>query len=132
MPYSGIRYADYYNSPTYQEKYDVKTLTFGTQILNLSLDVGYINTRYNFYNQDSNILIYSAAFNFKKILLNYGYREERTPNMYFANDTLVTKKYKTFQYYGLQYIPTKRVMLGVGYNTFLMRDISTTLTIFIN
>ncbi len=130
--YSGELYSVIHNSEDYQERYDVKTLTFGTQIWNLQLDVGYINTRYDFYNRDTNILIYTAALNLKKVLLNYGYREERSPNLYYANREMYEKQYKNFQYYGLQFIPTKRVMIGVGYNTFLLRDISTTLTLFLN
>jgi hypothetical protein len=132
IPYNGTSYTNRFGSDYYQERFDVKTLTFGTQIWNLQLDVGYINTRYDFYNRDTNILIYTAALNLKKVLLNYGYREERSPNLYYATNNLFPRQYKNFQYYGLQFIPTKRVMIGVGYNTFLLREISTTLTIFLN
>lgn len=131
-PTTGISYATTYGASTYQESYTVTTLNMGVQIKNLSLDVANLSTKYKFYNQKTNIFLYTAAYRFRKVLFNYGIRNEESPNYFFKDNTLINQPAKTFNYYGIQYIPTKHVMIGAGYNTFLTNEISVSLTLFLN
>lgn len=130
--YSGQSNVLKYNSFTYDEYYTVKTATIGLKIENLTFDIGYLSTRYKFYNIDTNILIYTLGYNFKKLYLTAAYRSESSANRYFENDTLIEKNNKTFYHYGAQLIVFKHLMLGVGYNTFMMNEVSATVTVFIN
>lgn len=130
--HSGVPNEIKYNSLTYDEVYNVKTANIGIQLASLTFDVGYLSTRYNYYNSDTNIIIYSLGYNFKKIYLTAAYRTESSANRFVENNRLIEKIDKTFIHYGAQVILFKHLMLGVGYNTFMMNEISGTVTLFIN
>jgi hypothetical protein len=131
-PYTGVAYQTTYNSPTYQETYLVKTFTVGTKVKNYSLDVGYIQTKYKFYDDETKIMIYSAAINYGNFLFNLAHRVEHSPNLLIELNMLKIQKDKSYNYLGVQYMAMKNLMLGLGYNTFLMDEISATVTIFLN
>ncbi len=132
-PISGISYATLFGNTTYQESYLVKTMNLGLEIKNFSLDVAYLNTKYAFYRQDTRVMLYTAAYRFGQFMFNYGVRKEESPNYFMdITGTPVNQREKVFTYFGLQFIPTKRVMLGLGHNTFLTNEVSFTLTLFLN
>ncbi len=132
-PTTGVSYASIWGNSTYQESYLVKTLSLGVEIKNLSLDVAYLNTKYAFYRDDTRVMLYTAAYRFGQFMFNYGLRKEESPNYAFGIDgTILYQREKMFNYFGVQYIPTKRVMLGFGKNTFLTNEFSFTLTLFLN
>ncbi len=132
-PMSGISYVTLFGSDTYQESYLVKTMNLGLEIKNFSLDVAYLNTKYAFYSQDTSVMLYNASYRFGKFMFNYGVRQEESPNYFMeTKGNAVLQREKRFTYYGLQFIPTKRVMLGIGHNTFLTNELSFTLTLFLN
>jgi hypothetical protein len=131
-PYSYQLYSSMYNSATYEESFLVKSLTMGFKIKSFTLDIGYIQTKYDFYPEDTNILIYSGAYNFKKLLLSASFRKEQSSNLVLINDQAVIQRDKKNYAYGLQYIISKHFMLGVGYNNFLLNEYSATFTVFLN
>lgn len=127
---NGILYSSLYNSTDYQEDFIVRSYSIGTKIKNLTLDVGFISTQYNFYEDVTDIVIYSAAFNYNRLLFNLAYRHEQSSNMKEYQDGLIFDRNKKEYYGGIQYLINKRLTVGVAYNHFLVRDISTTLTLF--
>jgi len=132
-PVSGLNYASIYGSSSYQESYLVKTMNLGVEIKNLSLDVAYLNTKYSFYREDTRVMLYTAAYRFGQFMFNYGIRKEESPNYAItAMNQPSNVRQKEFHYFGVQFIPTKRVMLGFGRNTFLTDEFSFTLTLFLN
>lgn len=130
-PEIGIPYEYYYGSPTYQETFTVRSFSLGTKIKDLSLDVGFIRTKYDFYTEDTNIVIYSAAYNYSRMLFNLAYRHEQSPNLKEYHKGLVVDRNKRDVYAGVQYIFNEHVTFGVAYNNFLVKDFSTTLTLFL-
>lgn len=131
-PYSGQLFRVKYNSPTYDESYVVSTLSLGLKIANLTFDIGHLNTHYDFYDSPTSITIYSLGYTIKKLHLNAAYRSEISRNKTISEDMLTFQHEKNFYYYGLQYMLFKHLMVGVGYNAFMMKDLSATVTIFIN
>lgn len=131
-PYTGEMYSTKYGAPTYDEAYTVATLSLGIKISNFTFDIGHLTTNYKFYDSITSINIYTLGYIIKDFHLSAAYRTEVSRNMLIENDTLTIQKEKTYVYYGLQYMMFKYLMLGVGYNTFLMNEVSGTITIFIN
>lgn len=131
-PYTLMYYQTKYGgSPTYTETFTAKTFSVGTQVGNLSLDVGFIKTKYNFYQNETSIVVYSSAYNYKKFLFNLAYRKESSDNLAEANGILTFQRDKKYAYGGVQYLWNKNVSTGIAYNNFLVNDISLTLTLFL-
>lgn len=129
-PYSGIMYRSIYNESYYQEKFSVLTYTIGTKIQNLSLDYGYLKTRYKFYNDITRISLYSSSYSYKKFLFNLAFRYEYSPNLTYLNDTMVVSRSKNDVYYGIQYLVNRYLVLGIQYNNFLLNELSAGLILF--
>ncbi len=131
-PYSGQYYAVKYNSPTYDESYIVKTFSLGIKLSSLTFDVGHISTNYKFYNDPTDITIYSLGYTNKDFHVTAAYRTEISRNRSIQEDTLTFEPEKSDYYLGVQYMAFKHLMFGIGYNTFLMKELSATMTIFLN
>ena len=129
-PYNGFLYSTIYGNNVYQEKFTVKTLTVGTQIKKLTLDMGYLKTKYKFYNNETIIKIYSASYNYKSFLFNYSLRKELSDNLAFENNNLVIKRNKNEIYFGTQYSLSRSLVAGIQYNYFLLHELSASLTIY--
>jgi hypothetical protein len=130
-PYEGVPYFILHGKNTYDETFTVRTLTIGTKIKKLSLDFGSINTRYKFYPFDTNIQIFSTSYNINKFLINVAYRRESSPNLEEKDGELFMKEKKSDMYYGVQYSFNRHFLVGVGYNTFLLDELSATLSFFL-
>lgn len=129
-PYTGIAYSTYYNSSVYQENFTVATYTCGLNIRNFSFDFGVIKTNYAFYTESTQVNLYSASYNYKKFLFNIARRMEHSPNQEFADGALRVNRSKIEDYYGIQYLANKHLLLGGAYNQFLLHEFSGTLTLF--
>ena len=129
-PYNGFLYSTIYGDSVYQEKFMVKTLTVGTQIKKLTLDVGYLKTKYKFYDNETVITIYSASYNYKSFLFNYSVRRELSDNLAFENNNLLIKRKKNESYFGTQYSLSRSLVAGIQYNYFLLHEMSASLTIY--
>jgi hypothetical protein len=103
----------------YQETFTVQNYFAGIQIKNLFLDAGVIKTHYKFYDDDSEIKLYSASYIWNKLLFNLAYRIET-----------VYEKDESEIYAGLQYSLNKYLILGVHYNYYLLDEMAGSLTIF--
>lgn len=131
-PRTNVEYAAELGGPIYREAFSVQTFSIGTRVGNLSLDYGRISTEYKFYQKyPTGINIYSAAYNYGNFLFNIGYRQENSPNMKEENQMLVMRATETDFYFGTQYLFSKYLVLGIGYNTYLLNEISGTVTIFL-
>lgn len=129
-PYSGIPYSQIYGSDTYQEKFLVQTHSVGMRVKNLALDFAYIHSKYRFDTDDTKIFIYSTSYSFKRLLLNAALRKELSPRLQYSNGELIKRRTKTDTYYGLQFLASKAVIIGLNQNYFLLHDWSLNLTIF--
>jgi hypothetical protein len=125
-----LPYSDIYGA-TYTETFTAKTLSVGTQIGSLSLDAGMIKTKYAFYAQETSIIIYSGAYNYKKFLFNLAYRKESSDNLKENKSLLTYERDKVEYYAGVQYLWNSHITTGLAYNHFLVKDISLTLTLFL-
>ena len=130
-PYTQVPYSSIYNDTTYTESFNVKTFSVGTKFGNLALDYGFINTKYKFYQEDTTIMIYSAAYNYNKFLFNAAYRREYSDNAKEKKGVLILERNKSDYYVGAQYLWNRHIVTGVAYNHFLLHDISFTLTLFL-
>lgn len=130
-PYNQIPYSVRFGNSTYTETFTAKTLSVGTQFGSLSLDAGMIKTKYNFYQNETSIIIYSSAYNYKKFLFNLAYRKESSDNLKEDKGILTFERDKVDYYAGVQYLWNKHVTTGIAYNNFLVNDISFTLTLFL-
>jgi hypothetical protein len=124
-------YSTIWGSNTYEEAYNVSVYTVGTSFLNVSLDAAIINSQYKFYSAPTQITIISSSLAISNFLLNFAYRNEFSDNMQYMDGALVYQPQKIESYYGLQYLPNKHLMLGIGYNNYLMHEASFTLTLFL-
>lgn len=130
-PYSQMLYSTRFSASTYTETFTTMTLSVGTQIGNLALDAGTIRTKYKFYTNETAIIIYSTAYNYKNVLFNLAYRKEISDNLKEKNGYLTMDREKVDYYGGAQYLWNKNVSTGIAYNQFLVNDISFTLTLFL-
>ncbi len=130
-PYTGIPYEAIYNSTTYSEKYQVTTLTLGTKIKGLALDYASIRTKYKFYENPTNIHIYSSSYMIKNFMLNLAYRQEESDNLKEKDGVLSTQRNKSDIYGGVQYIINRNFMVGLAYNSFLLNELSGNFTLFL-
>lgn len=120
----------YGRSESYQESFDVQTLTAGTRIKDFAFDVGFIKTKYEYYLEDANIRIYSAAYAYKNLLFNLAFRNENSNLPKFKDHTLVSQKNSNSTYGGVQVGLGKHVIIGLSYNYFLLKEVSFNGTIF--
>lgn len=127
---TGIPYSTLYGKPNYQEKFNVTTTTFGLNLKNLSLDIGKIYTYFDFYQEATDISIFAIGYKWKKFFYHFGYRVEQSPQLHYNNKTISFSRKKIDRYAGIQYSLNKHFVLGLGFNTFLLDELSTTLTIF--
>jgi hypothetical protein len=131
-PRTNVPYSVEFNSTKYQEKFSVKTFSIGTKIGNFAIDGGRIMTSYKFYNNiESTIDILSTAYNRGNFLYNLAYRKETTPNLKVVNNTLALVPDASDIYFGVQYMVNKHLLIGVGYNTFLLKELSATVTLYL-
>lgn len=128
---TGVPYATIYGAPTYKEKFSVQTFSIGTKIGSLALDIGQIKTHYNFYNSDTTIRIYSSAYNYKNFLFNLAFRNEDSPNMKEVDHMLVPERKQNDIYFGVQYLINNHLLVGMGYNNFLLKELAGTITIYL-
>lgn len=126
---SGMPFSLLYNSDTYRETFTVTALTVGTKIGNLFIDYGQMNTKYKFYADKTIIHLYSASYNIKRLLFNFGYRHETSPNKKFIDGVMVEQRKLNDVYLGVQYSLNKNILFGAAYNNFLLRDLSGTITL---
>jgi hypothetical protein len=115
----------------HQENYHVKVMTLGTGIGNFAVDAAKIDTQYNFYPSKTSISIISTSYAFSNFLINFAQRIETSDNLAYQNGTLVFMNQKKVFFGGLQYFPNKHISFGVGYNNYLLKEISATMTLFI-
>jgi hypothetical protein len=130
-PNTGGLYSTEYNSPTYQERFFVRSFSAGLRIKSLFIDYGLISTKYKFLAEPTSVRLISAAFIYKSFLFNLANRTELSPywtikdNMY-----LIPKKQRNENYGGVQYSINKYFLIGVHYNYFLLRELSFSTTVF--
>jgi hypothetical protein len=131
LPYEYIRNEE---SMTYQERFNVESYTAGMRLGNLSVDAGIIKTKYKVYDylkeDTSKIFLYSAAYNYKNILLNIGIRNEFTPGVKYIDNNLEDRRHMRETFLGLQVSFNKHVIAGINYNYFLLRELSLATTLF--
>lgn len=130
-PYSEVPYFIEKNSDSYTESFIVSTFSVGTSYKNLSVDFGVIRTKYNFYPEDTFIRIYSLAYSHKNFLFNAAFRNEYSSNAKERAGFIYIERTKKDAYAGVQYMFSKHVITGVGYNNFLLNEWSMTLTLFL-
>ncbi len=123
-PVTNNSYSFDYNSPTYQEKFLVKTFSAGFSIDDFSFDAALINTHYDFYNSDTAIMILSSSLHLDNFLLNIAYRSEDSDNLKTTEG-----RSKTDTFGSLQYSWGSNIKLGVIYNNYLQKDITAQLII---
>lgn len=127
IPYSVIT-----GKKSYDESFQVKTVSAGIKVKNFSFDVGKIITdKYSFTDENIDITLFSASMAWRNFLFNYGQRKEESPTPKFKDDALVPAKVKNASYAGIQYSWWRPVVVGVHYNYFLLNELSATVTIFI-
>lgn len=130
-PTSGQLYSVLLGKDHLEEKFTVTTYTFGTRIKNLSLDMASIRSKLKFYEDPTEIKIFSAGFHYKDFLLNAAIRKESSNALYFDGDELVEKKEKSGNFFALQYSLSRNIIFGLNYNFFLLNEMSLSATFFI-
>lgn len=115
----------------YQENYQVNVISLGTGFKNFAIDAARVESQYKFYQNKTLITIVSASYIFSHFLINIAQRNESSDNLYYTNGMLVIMNNKKEYFGGLQFLPNKHIAFGVGYNNYLMKEFSATLTLFI-
>lgn len=127
---TGIPYTVLYNNSSYQEKFNVATTTFGFNLKNFNFDYGRIYSHYDFYQEATTIYIYAAGYKWKKFFFHLGYRQEFSAQLNAEKGSVSYSRKKLDRYAGVQYSLNKHFVLGFAYNTYLLDELSTTLTLF--
>lgn len=130
-PVSGTPYSIVLGKDHLEEKFQVTTYTFGTRIKNLSLDMASIRSKLKFYDDPTEITIFSAGFHFKDFLLNAALRKETSNSPLFEDGTLKDEKEKSGNFFALQYSINRNIIFGINYNYFLLKEMSLSATFFI-
>lgn len=130
-PSSGLPYSQTYGKDSLNEKFTVTTLTGGFRLGNIAFDVGSIKSKIDFYGEETNIMLYSAAYHFKNFLLNLALRQEHSAAPIYKNDQLEVQEDKSAFFTSAQYSFNKHIIFGVNYNYFLLDEVSLTATLFI-
>lgn len=123
-PRTGIPYSIIFNGPTYEETFTGHAYMLGLKLGNLFFDYSLIKTKYEFYQEDTQIDIYSGSYNYKKFLFNLAYRKEQSPNMKYRDHMMYDEREKYSWYFGTQYSANKHLLLGVAFNRYLLNDTS--------
>lgn len=129
-PLTGGYYVIERDALNYQENFKVQTYYGGLKIKNLFLDTGVIKTQYEYFQEEVDIKIYSAAYIWNKWLFNIAHRQETSPTYKFRNDNLEFVEEESDFYGGVQYSAHKFVVVGLHYNYYLLNEISGSLVIF--
>lgn len=120
-----------YGKPgSYEESFTVQTFTAGVRIRNFTFDVGFIKTKYDLYEDDATIRIYSAAYAYENVLFNIAIRDEFSTLPKFQENDLSDERGSNAVYGGVQVGFGKHVIVGVSYNYFLLRELSLNGTLF--
>ncbi len=118
-------------SISYQERFTVLTYSAGTRIKNFAFDIGTIKSKYLYYqNEENTIYLYSFAYAFKNVLLNYAVRNEKGPFPDFFNNELKTKETKVDSFASIQWSIGKHLTLGISHNYFLLNELTLSTAIF--
>lgn len=129
---TGVPYSVIYGKQTFQESFTVSTYTAGLRIKNVALDVASIQSKLDFYSEDTRILIYAASIYYNDFLFNAAVRREHSGSKVFSEPaSLKNQTDKSDPFYGVQYSMGKHVIIGVSYNYFLLKEVSASLAIFI-
>jgi hypothetical protein len=128
---TGVPYATEYGRPDFQERFYVTNFFGGLSLGSLFLDAGVIHTRYKFYQDDQTVQLYSAAFIWGKFLFNLALRHEYTPQWKYTKDGPVDERRQNETYGAIQYSFSKRVIVGVHHNYYLLRELAGSLTVFL-
>jgi hypothetical protein len=123
-PQTGIPYSVLFNSPTYEETFTGSAIMLGLKLGDVFFDYSIIKTKYDFYQEDTQIKILSGSYGYKKFLFNLAFRNEESPNLKYADHMMVDERVKKDVYVGMQYSAFKHVLLGAAYNRFLLNDVS--------
>lgn len=117
---------------SYDESFQVRTLSLGMKLKNLSLDYGKIITdKYRLTDERNEITLYTASLAWENFIFNYGMRTEDSPTPIFKDDVLKDARIKKASYAGVQYSWWRPLVVGVHYNYFLLNEVSATMTFFI-
>ncbi len=126
-PTSGLPYSVLLGVNSYQEKFTVTAIAVGFRAGSAFFDYGLIKTKYDFYDEETIIRLFSASYNRSKWLYNIAFRKESSPNKKYVEGTMVVMRDKSSLYAGVQYSLNKHALLGLAYNRFLLEDLSATL-----
>ena len=127
---TGLPYATGFNRLSYQERFQVQTLSAGIKLWDLYLDYGQIKTHYEFYDDDSLVKIMSASFIWNKFLFTYAMRDEDTPGLKYVNGQLKAQDNLKTSYAGIQYSLAKFFVIGVHHNYYLLNEYSLSTALF--
>jgi hypothetical protein len=128
----GILYQDIFQNESFTERITVQTLTAGIQIKNLFLDYGQVETSYQFYNNEKQIIkFYSGSLIIGKWLLSGAQRIEESSAPDFDGENLEFGVLKKDIFASLQYSISNNIVIMTQYNYFLLRELSMGITIFI-
>jgi hypothetical protein len=125
-----MNYTTLFNSSEYYERFTTTAITAGIKLGRFSLDYAILNTQYKFYPTPTKISILSSALQFKRVLFNLALRNEVSNSPSIDQGQIIMGHGKNDLYYGVQFIPFKKLTLGVAYNQFLMDEYSFTCTLF--
>lgn len=120
-----------YGKDSLTDKFVVKTFTGGFRFQNLAVDVGSITSNPDFFTEETKIMLYSAAYHFKDVLLNVAYRKEHSSAPVYKNGELEFEKDKSAIFASGQYSFGQHFIMGLNYNYFLLDELSLTATLFI-
>lgn len=123
-PRTGVPYYILFNSPTYEETFTGQAFMLGLKLGDVFFDYSIIKTKYDFYQEDTQIKILSGSYGYKKFLFNLAYRQEQSPNFKYEDHMMIDEREKNDLYFGMQYSAFKHVLLGAAYNRFLLKDVS--------
>lgn len=129
-PLTGNLYSQDYGSDSYQEKFTVQNFFAGIRIKNLFLDAGVIKTYYEFYDDNSNINLYSASYIWNKFLFNLALRREESPAPKYKDGVLSSERESSDIYGGIQYSFNQNLIIGAHYNYYLLDELSLSATLF--
>jgi len=124
-----LDFARYGIYPNPKIQYNVSAYTFGIFLNSIILD--YSSLRIMTADPATvNITTFSVLL--KKFIFTFSKRLEDSdrPNYNFRTDQLITERTKEEYFGGIQYKANRRIMAGVLYNYYLMREISGSFTLF--
>lgn len=130
-PATGQPYSTSLGQENLDNKFTVTTITGGMRLGNVAIDVGSITSHPKYFNEETKIMLYSAAYHFRNFLLNVAYRQEHSSAPVYKDGELEVEQDKTAIFTSAQYSLSKHLIFGVNYNYFLLDEVSLSATIFI-